>query len=55
LGYKPQLAVTITFGFESDILPASYVAEKPPNTMECIAPILAQAQAANNAYGIIGS
>lgn len=45
----------ITLGFESDILPASYFAEKPPKTIECIAPILAHAHTANKAYGIIGS
>jgi len=39
----------MTLGFESLILPANYLAEKPPNTIECIAPILAHAHAANNA------
>lgn len=54
-GSRPQLAVIMIFGLESAILPASSFAENPPKTIEWMAPNLAQAQVANNAYGIMGS
>lgn len=53
-GSKPQLAATIALGWASIILPDSYLAANPPNTIEWTAPILAQAHVANKASGIIG-
>jgi len=53
-GYMPQLAAIMSFGLASKILPESSFAAKPPKTMECTAPILAQAQVAKRASGIIG-
>jgi len=51
---KVPLAVMRVLQVESTILSASASAEKPPNTTECMAPILAQANIATAASGTIG-
>jgi len=51
-GSKPQLAVKITFGLASSILPANSLAAKPPKTTEWVAPILAAANIPNKPSAI---
>ena len=53
-GSKPHDAAIIAFGLASSILTASSLEAKPPNTTECIAPILAQASMAIIPSGTIG-
>ena len=50
----PWSAVIINSDLQSIILPAKESAEKPPNTTECTAPILAQASIEYTAWGTIG-
>ena len=51
---RPSSAVIIVRQSESKTLSFKDSGEKPPNTTECIAPILAQANIAYVASGIIG-
>lgn len=53
-GSNPHDAVIINLGLLSSILPANSFAANPPNTTECMAPILAHANMQNVAAGIIG-
>ena len=53
-GSNPHDAVTKSLALLSSILLASSFEAKPPNTTECMAPILAQASIAITDSGIIG-
>ena len=50
----PSLAVITIDDSQSLILSLNYSGAKPPNTTECIAPILEQANIAKAASGIMG-
>ena len=50
----PEEAVIIALGWQSSILMANSWGANPPKTTEWVTPILAQANIANPACGIIG-